>query len=190
MNSGRNIGLDGNGMARTKQYLARCSCGSVKLTASGRPIVASVCYCDDCQAAARQIATLAGLSNVADPDGGTEYLLFRKDRLSCSDGSQHLRQVRLKDTSATRRMIASCCESAMYMAFDDVRHWVSAYRARFVGDVPPLEMRICTKSRTSNEALDSSIPSYAGYPLSLMVRLLGSMLPTLFTRKQKNPSWP
>ena len=147
MKSGRNVGLDGNGMARTKQYLARCSCGAVKLTASGQPIVASVCYCDDCQAAARQIATLAGSSNVADSDGGTEYLLFRKDRFSCSEGSQHLRPVRLKDTSATRRMIASCCESAMYMAFDDARHWVSAYRARFVGDVPPLEMRICTKSR-------------------------------------------
>ena len=109
MKSGRNVGLDGNGMARTKQYLARCSCGAVKLTASGQPIVASVCYCDDCQAAARQIATLAGSSNVADSDGGTEYLLFRKDRFSCSEGSQHLRPVRLKDTSATRRMIASCC---------------------------------------------------------------------------------
>ena len=78
----------------------------------------------------------------------------------------------------------------MYMAFDDARHWVSAYRARFVGDVPPLEMRICTKSRSSNEALDLSIPSYAGYPPSLMVRLLGSMLPMLFTLKPKNPSWP
>jgi hypothetical protein len=184
----RNLSLGGNGMARTKQYLTRCSCGAVKLTASTRPIVASVCYCDDCQAAARQIATLAGSSNVADADGGTEYFLFRKDRFSCSEGAEHLRPFRLKDTSATRRMIASCCDSAMYMAFDDSRHWVSAYRARFVGDVPPLEMRICTKSRTSNEPLDSSIPSYTGYPPSMMVRLLGSRLAMLFAREQDNPT--
>jgi hypothetical protein len=53
--------------------------------------------------------------------------------------------------------------------------------------VLPLEMRICTKSRTSNEALDTSVPSSASYPPALMLRVLGSMLVMLFTRKQKNP---
>ena len=170
---------------RTKRYLARCRCGAVKLAASGRPIVASVCYCDDCQSAARSIAASVASGNVADPDGGTQYLLFRKDRFVCSEGAERLRPFRLTDTSATRRMIASCCESPMYMAFDDARHWVSAYRARFVGDVPPFEMRICTKSRTSKEPLDSSIPSSASYPPALMVRLLGSMLAMLFARRRR-----
>jgi len=175
-------------MVRTqKQYLARCRCGAVELAAYGRPIVASICYCVDCRAAAQQIATLAGSPNVADPDGGTQFLLFRKDRIACSKGAEQLQAVRLKNTSATRRMIASCCGSAMHMAFDDARHWVSAYRARFVGDVPPLEMRICTKSRASDETLDLSIPSYAGYPPAMMVRLLGAMLLMLFTRRQRNP---
>jgi hypothetical protein len=175
-------------MARKqKQYLARCRCGAVELAALGQPIVTSACYCSDCQAAARQIATHGGSSNVAEPDGGTEYLLFRKDRFTCNKGAEHLRALRVKDTSATRRMIASCCDSAMYMAFDDLRHWVSAYRARFVGDAPPVEMRICTKSRTSDETLDPRIPSYAGYPPGMIVRLLGSMLPMLFVPKQKNP---
>jgi hypothetical protein len=174
-------------MGTQKKYDARCRCGAVELVASGRPIVASVCYCADCQAAARQIAAL-GSQHVAAPDGGTEYLLFRKDRFTCSKGTEHLRAIRLKDASATRRMVAACCDSAMYMAFDDSRHWVSAYRARFVGNVPPLEMRICTKSRTSDEALDSNIPNYAGYPPGLMVRLIGSMLAMVFAPKQrKNP---
>ena len=59
--------------------------------------------------------------------------------------------IKSTDVSATRRMVAACCNSAMDMAFDDKRHWVSAYRNRFEGDFPPLEVRICTRSRTSTQ---------------------------------------
>lgn len=187
MTNDRNISLVGNGMPKSKQYISRCSCGAVTLLALGQPIVASVCYCDNCQMAARQIAEFGGSSKVADPDGGTQYLVFRKDRLVCSEGPERLQVFRLKHAPATRRMVASCCDSAMYMAFDDARHWVSAYRARFVGDVPPLEMRICTASRASTEPLDSSIPGYAGYPPSMMFRLLFSRFAMLLDRSQPNP---
>ena len=168
-------------MAGTQQhYRARCRCGAVELAAFGQPIVASVCYCADCQAAARQIAARADAPAVADPDGGTEYLLFRKDRFECVAGAERLQAFRLKETSATRRMIASCCGSAMALAFNDARHWVSAYRARFVGDVPPLEMRICTKFRTSAAPLDARVPNYPGYAPRLIVRLLASRLAMAF----------
>ena len=176
-------------MATTqKPYRTRCRCGAVELAAFGQPIVASACYCVDCQAAARQIATRADAPNAAEPDGGTEYLLFRKDRFACVHGAERLQALRLKDTSATRRMIASCCGSAMVMAFDDARHWVSACRARFVGDVPPVEMRICAKFRTSHAPLDSRVPNYPGYAPRLIVRLLASRLAMAFAPKpQKNP---
>ena len=173
-------------MGLLKQYLAYCSCGKVELAAQGHPIAANVCYCADCQEAGRQFAALASSRNVAELDGGTQFLLFRKDRFTCLKGAEHLRAHRLQDTSATRRMVASCCDSAMYMAFDDARHWVSAYRTRFVGDVPPLEMRICTKSRTSLEALDSHLPSYASYPPRLIMRLLGARLSMVFAPKTQN----
>lgn len=171
------------------KHSGRCRCGAVELAATGRPIIASVCYCDDCQAAARQIATLASpLAPVDDTDGGTQYLLFRKDRFACTKGFEHLTAIKLTDASATRRMVAACCNSAMYMAFDDKRHWVSAYRNRFEGDFPPLEVRICTRSRMSNEPLDSSVPSYAGYPPKLIFRLAGSMLAmTLAPKRKSNP---
>lgn len=38
--------------------LVQCACGSVKLEAHGRPINSVVCYCDDCQEAARRIEVL------------------------------------------------------------------------------------------------------------------------------------
>lgn len=56
-----------------------------------------------------------------------------------------------------------------------------------MGDAPPVEMRIGAKSRTSDERLDARIPSYAGDPPRMMLRLFGSMLPMLFASKQKNP---
>jgi hypothetical protein len=166
-------------------HRARCACGAVELAATGPPIVASVCYCTDCQEAAKQIANLAGSPLIAEQDGGTAYLLFRKDRFACTKGREQLKTIRLRDASATRRMIAGCCNSAMYMAFDDKRHWVSAYRMRFEGDVPPLEMRICTKSRVSSELLDASVPAYAGYPPKLIFRLVASMLAMMFTPRRK-----
>ena len=171
-------------MATTqKQYRARCRCGAVELAAFGRPIVASACYCADCQAAARRIATRADAPAVAEPDGGTEYLLFRKDRFACVRGAERLQALRLKETSATRRMIASCCGSAMVLAFDDARHWVSAYRARFVGDAPPLEMRVCAKFRTSDAPLDARVPNDPGYAPRLIVQLLASRLAMAFAPK-------
>jgi hypothetical protein len=64
----------------------------------------------------------------------------------------------------------------MFMGFDDARHWVSAYRGRFHGDVPPLQMRICTKFRAASDALPEDLPNYASYPLGFMVKLLGAKI--------------
>ena len=40
-------------------HLAHCRCGAVEVGAWAKPIVVSACYCDDCQAAAEQIAASA-----------------------------------------------------------------------------------------------------------------------------------
>ena len=70
---------------------ATCSCGAVELKAFGRPIVSSVCYCDDCQKGAAQIEALPNAGAVRDRDGGTAYILYRKDRIACSKGAEMLR---------------------------------------------------------------------------------------------------
>ena len=70
---------------------ARCSCGNVELEAIGAPITSVVCYCNDCQEGSRQIEALPNARLVRDPDGGTAYVLFRKDRVKCSRGAQFLR---------------------------------------------------------------------------------------------------
>jgi hypothetical protein len=161
---------------------ASCSCGSVELTASGAPIVSSVCYCADCQEGSRQIEALPNAGAVSDPDGGTPYILYRKDRIQCSKGAALLKSYKIKNNSATNRVVATCCNSAMFMNFDKGPFWVSAYRARFRGDVPPLQMRICTRSRPAAAALPGDVPSYPGYPLRLMAKLLASGAAMLLSR--------
>src|SRR5258706_8236695 len=97
---------------------ATCACGNVELKAFGKPIVSNVCYCDDCQKGADQIEALPNAGDIRDPDGGTAYILYRKDRIECSKGVQLLKSYKLKETSVTNRVVASCCNSAMFMNFD------------------------------------------------------------------------
>ena len=123
-----------------------------------------VCYCDDCRKGADQIEALPGAGAVRDPDGGTAYILYRKDRIECAKGAELLRRYKLKETSVTNRVVATCCNSAVFMNFDRGPHWVSAYRARFRGELPPLQFRICTKFKADGVVLPDDAPSSQGYP--------------------------
>jgi hypothetical protein len=53
-------------------------------------------------------------------------------------------------------------------------HWVSAYRARFEGDLPPIEMRTQTKYRHADTAIPHDAPSYRRFPMKLFMKLIGS----------------
>ena len=159
--------------------IARCSCGSVELETTGAPILAATCYCDDCQEAGRQIEQLRNAPRVLDPNGGTDFLLYRKDRLKCTKGADLLLDHKLKERSATRRVVATCCNSAMFLDFQK-GHWFSVCRARFAGDVPPLQMRIQTKSRPQIARDPGDIPSYAGYPPKFMLKLGVAKIAMLF----------
>ena len=156
--------------------IASCVCGSVELDALGAPIVSAVCYCDDCQTGARRIQALSNAALVQDADGGTAYLLYRKDRLTCTKGAERLKGLKIRDKSATNRVVASCCGSPMMLNFDDGKPWISVYRARFEGDVPPLQMRINTRFRAGSSPLPNDLPSYAGFPLRFIARLVGAWI--------------
>lgn len=154
----------------------RCRCGSVEIEAIGAPIVSSVCYCDDCQSGARLIQQLPNADSMCDADGGTPYVLFRKDRFNCSKGSSLLKSYKIKAESPTNRVVATCCNSAMFANFDKGPFWVSVYRARLLGELPPLQMRMCTKSAPSGVVIPTDVPSYPGYPPALIAKLLKSGL--------------
>lgn len=108
--------------------------------------------------------------------------MFRRDRFICTKGAERLQALRLTDATKTRRMIAGCCQTPMYAAFDDKRPWVSAYRAPFGDGAPPVEMRICTRFRTAGAASGDPVPSHLGYPPAMVVRILGAAVGSMFAR--------
>jgi hypothetical protein len=160
----------------------RCACGSVEIDVLGPPMAGVVCYCDTCQRGSQQIDALSNAVPILGPDGGTAYILYRKDRITDVRGAELLKDYKIAANSRTSRVVATCCNSAMVMRFDDAKHWVPVYRARFQGDIPPLQWRICTKFKPANAAIPTDIPSSAMYPGGLMWTLLTSKLAMLFGR--------
>jgi hypothetical protein len=112
-------------------HIARCRCGAVEIGAWSEPIVVAACYCDDCQAASERLAASANSAPLAGADGGTEFMVFRRDRIACRRGAQNLQVMRLREATKTRRVVAGCCAKPMYVGFDDKRPWGVGVPRRF-----------------------------------------------------------
>lgn len=162
--------------------IARCSCGNVEIETRGTPITSVVCYCDSCQEGSRQIEALAGAVPILGPDGGTAYVLYRKDRIKHSKGADLLKAYKVDEKSTTSRVVATCCNAAMVMKFDDARHWVPVFRGRLPTDALPTQWRICTKFKPTGANIPDDAPSSAMYPAGMMVKLLASKVAMLFGR--------
>jgi hypothetical protein len=158
--------------AEAKTYKVSCRCGQVELTAAGAPIVAATCHCRSCQQAAAAFAALPGAPRVLNAEAGTEYELYRKDRVTGVRPEQ-LRAHRLTPASGTRRLLARCCDSPMFLELKG-GHWLSIYRDRVVGDAPPIEMRVMTRYRPRGVTLSGHLPTFRTHSLSFMWRLFAA----------------
>ena len=158
-----------------------CSCGSVEFEATGTPITSVVCYCESCQEGSRQIEALPNGGPVCDSNGGTAYALYRKDRVEYSKGSPLLRGYKLRDESSTKRVVAACCDSPMFLNFEK-GHWLSVYRTALRGELPPLEMRVHTKSKPPGSDLPNDVPNYPTYYAKFMAKLFAAWIAMLLRR--------
>ena len=156
----------------------QCACGKVEIAAVGAPILTVACHCQDCWDGGRRIEALPEAPRIVDADGGTGYVLYRKDRISSVRGAELLQSHKLKAQSITNRVVASCCNSGLYVNFDRGPHWVSVYRARLGAAAPPLEMRINTRSK----AVDGGVPSHEGFPIKVAVKLVAARIAMLARR--------
>ena len=159
---------------------ASCRCGSVRVEIKGPPIVSAICCCESCRTAGRALEGDPGARALLRPDGGTEYCLYRKDRVKILAGARHLEERRLSPASATRRVVAGCCATPMFMDFTK-GHWVSVYRHLAPGSPPP-EMRIMAKDAPAGTRFDDAIPTYPSFPGRFMVRLLAAWVRMGFRR--------
>jgi hypothetical protein len=166
-----------------QQLSATCGCGQVKFETARSPILTGTCYCTSCQQAGRQFGQLPAAPPLLDPDGGTSMILYRKDRVQCVTGQQYLEEYRLKPGSATRRVVATCCNSAMFLDFTK-GHWLSMFRNRFATGAPPLEMRVMTAERRAGVVLAEDLPNYPRHSGKFMLKLIGSWIAMGFRRPE------
>jgi hypothetical protein len=125
--------------AVTQNLTSVCSCGATALALVGAPIVVATCHCESCEAAARQFEE-EGAVPLIGTAGGVDYVLFRKDRVTLLRGKDNLSDRRLTTSSPTRRVVATCCQSPMFLDFAP-GHWLSLYRSNLADRVPAPSIR-------------------------------------------------
>ena len=141
-----------------------CSCGTVVMELSGPPIMAAECHCASCREAAARLAAEATESN-----GGTRFVLQRKDRARVLRGADRLAAFRLTPDAGTVRVVAACCGSPLWMEMKG-GHWISIYAARFPeGTAPPPELR--TMTRDALAPLPDDVPGARTQSAGFMARL-------------------
>jgi hypothetical protein len=61
-------------------------------------------------------------------------------------------------------------------------HWLSIYRARFEGDVPPVQMRIQSKFKPEGTVMPKDAPAYASFPFKFIAKLMAARFAMLLHR--------
>lgn len=157
-----------------KHLRAACRCGKVAFETVGAPILSTSCHCASCREAGHQFEALPEATPVSDVHGGTQFLLYRKDRVRCVKGEEYLKEFRLKPDSPTRRVLTTCCNSPMFLEFQN-GHWLSMYRDRFsAAEAPPVDMRVMTRDRPAGVELPDDMPNYATHSGKFMWKLLSA----------------
>ncbi len=103
-----------------------CECEETRLQVTGPPIIVTECMCDSCRAAAARLAKLPGANNMLTAHCATPSALYRKDRVRIISGAGHLGEFRLTADAGTRRVIATCCNTPIFMEMKGA-HWLDLY---------------------------------------------------------------
>lgn len=153
-----------------------CSCGQVALRIEREPIIVTECHCTSCRTAGGALAALPLARPMLDPNGGTPFVLYRKDRVAFTQGQDLLTAYRLKPDSPTRRVIASCCNTPVFLEFQH-GHWLSLYSGLWPeGTSPAPELRTVISDRLGLPALDGDIPAGRLRTAGFYARLLGAWI--------------
>lgn len=153
-----------------------CSCGRVVMRVVGRPIVCVECLCTDCQRAGALLASLSGAPRVLDEKSATPFVLYRKDRARCVKGADLLREHRLTEQSKTRRVVASCCNTPVFLEFAD-GHWLSVYGGLWPeGARPPLDLRTMTRDAPNGVVLSGNVANPRTHTLGFYAKLFAAWI--------------
>jgi hypothetical protein len=153
-----------------------CRCGKVHLDVDRAPIITTECHCNSCRAAAERLAKLPGAAPMLEDNHGTRCVLYRKDRIRFVAGADLLREFRLTPDAGSRRVIAGCCNTPIFLEFKG-GHWLSLYERLWPeGAAPRLEIRTMTDDRKDGPTLDDHVPAGGWQTTKFYARLLGAWI--------------
>lgn len=153
-----------------------CRCGRVTVAVEEPAILASECCCTSCRTAGAYFETLPDAPRIVGETGGTQFALYRKDRVRISGGSEFLREHRLKPDASTRRIVATCCNTPVFLDFTH-GHWLSLYALLWPeAERPAAELRTMTGDLPDRSVLPKDIPNPKTHTAGFMFRLLGAWL--------------
>lgn len=136
-----------------------CRCGQVRVQISGRPLIVTECHCNSCREAATRLSSLPGAPRFTSTNGGTPSVLYRKDRVDIVEGAEQLKAFKLNPNSKTRRVVATCCNTPVFLEFQG-GHWIDLFSPLWPeGEMPAVEIRTMTSDLTDPSVLDNRAPS-------------------------------
>lgn len=152
----------------------QCTCGQVQLDVERAPIISAECHCNSCRAAGGRLSGLANVAPFLEANGGTRFVLYRKDRIHFRQGMALLKEFRLTPTSTTRRVVASCCHTPVFLEFEN-GHWLSLYACMWPrASLPALDLRTMTSDLPDTSVLSADVPSGKWPTTAFYAKLLGA----------------
>lgn len=153
-----------------------CRCGQIQITVEKAPIISTECHCNSCRSAGERLRNLPGASPYLQSNGGTRFVLYRKDRVRFRRGAELLKDFHLTDKATTRRIIAGCCNTPVFLEFKG-GHWLSLYSCLWSeGTLPALEIRTMTSDLPDDVMLSDDVPSGKRQTLQFYANLLGAWI--------------
>ncbi len=141
------------------------------MTVDGPHIATVECLCTSCQTAGRMLSAIPGAAPILDEKGATAFVMHRKDRTAITQGEANLKAHRLSEDAGTRRVIAACCNTPIFMELKG-GHWLSIYAALWAdASRPAVEMRTMTGTR---DDLPNDVPNLKSHSLGFYGRLFGA----------------
>ncbi len=143
----------------------------------GAPIVSTECHCNSCRAAGARLQAL--------PSAPPFLEAQRRDALrALPQGSRPLRarapsclkEFRLTPAAKTRRVVATCCNTPVFLEFQS-GHWLSLYGGLWPeGTLPPLDLRTMTSDLPAGTPLPDDVPNGKRQSFSFFAKLLGAWI--------------
>ncbi|MBX3204740.1 MAG: hypothetical protein KF764_06710 [Labilithrix sp.] len=153
-----------------------CACGQVHLEAESAPIVRAECHCNSCRAAGARLQALPAAPPFLETNGGTRFVLHRKDRVRFLEGAERLKEFRLAPGAKTRRVVATCCNTPVFLELQN-GHWLSLYGCLWpAGTLPPPDLRTMTSDLPDRSTLADDVPNGTWQTLSFFAKLLGAWI--------------